>query len=100
MVEPMQTLVGKVFMIFLLFLLFFFLRELFQVSSLIWFRSLGDVIVLEFCAPGLLFRTRLLSQLDTVVTGEAVFCQISTRQTNVVKYINYILTFADQDESQ
>ena len=58
-------------------------------SSLIWFWSLGDVVVLR-CARALLFQTRLLSQLDTVVTGEAVFCQISTRQTNVVKYINYI----------
>ena len=65
-------------------------------SSLIWFRSLGDVIVLEFCAPGLLFRTRLLSQLDTVVTGEAVFCQIPMRQTNVLEYLKLFFRFAER----
>ena len=48
------------------------------------------------CAPALLFQTKLLSQLDTVVTGEAVFCQIPMRQTNVLEYLKLFFRFAER----
>ena len=48
------------------------------------------------CALDLLFRTKLLSQLDTVVTGEAVFCQIPMRQTNILEYLKLIVRFAER----